>query len=440
MGCDVSAAPSGRRQVTFSCRIRSRSRICWDGGAAVRGFSRRWGRVRGGQWLPMARFVWWVGCLGMISTKNESTINCLILNRWRTSLSFHLHPFLSHPQSHLCSSRTTNNQRDGNVPPARRTLLTYRPKVRARKRRKKRRRKRKRKRRAAGDGIAVGTVAWRNVRCTCGTWEWASTQTRLSFSSSASAPARGLVGTTTWLCALCWPTVVCPSARPGRLAYTLAAGPRAMNRSLLWMLPQPGEPSSPSPQQTVSAWDEASWRGEGERDLKKWCNERKRRNREASWAVATEQGRVGWPWWGAVREFGFAVSDSQQQPMPKNVHHTKPRQKSLNEVRIRIDRVREMTRDSLGSMWRDFEDGRTATLDRPSERLYKQTTCYNSTSICLPGVSSDLDTARNPGSFVRLICWSWMSVPIFLAYSLACNISARLATFGSFIINSTLLL
>lgn len=168
------------------------------------------------------------------------------------------------PQSHLFLSRTTSSQHDGNAPPVHRIPLIYRPKVRARKRRKKRRRKRKRKRRAAGDGIAVGTVAWRNVRCEFGTWAWASTRMRLSSSSFASAPARGLVGTTTWLCALCWPTAVCPSAPPGRLAHTLAAAPRAMNRSPSWMLQQPGEPSSPSPQRTVSAWDEATWkRGRG---------------------------------------------------------------------------------------------------------------------------------------------------------------------------------
>ncbi len=85
--------------------------------------------------------------------------------------------------------------------------------ARKKKKKKRERGKRKRKRRAAGAGIAVGTVVLRNVRCVYGTWAWASTQTRLSFSSSASAPARGLVGTTTWHCTLCWPMVVCPSAR-----------------------------------------------------------------------------------------------------------------------------------------------------------------------------------------------------------------------------------
>lgn len=46
---------------------------------------------------------------------------------------------------------------------------------------------------------------------------------------------------------------------------------------------------------------------EGERDLKKWCNgqRKERRNREAFWAMAAEQGRAGWPWCYAVRDFGF---------------------------------------------------------------------------------------------------------------------------------------
>lgn len=237
----------------------------------------------------------------------------------------------------MFSSRTTSSQLDGNAPPAHRIPLIYRPKECARKKRKKRRKKRKRKRRAAGDGIAVGTVTWRNVRCAYGTWAWASTRTRLFSSSSASAPARGLVGITTWLCALCWPTVVCPSAPPGRLAHTLAAAPRAMNRSLSWMLRQPGEPSSPSPLRTVSAWDEESWmRGGGAwpEEIAQWS----KRGKEESESLLGRDYRTRSGGLAVVKHFEgiwlgckwFRTACSRQP---------KPRQKSLNGVRIWFDHV-----------------------------------------------------------------------------------------------------